>query len=148
LAVNARDAMPGGGRLVVQTGVVECGPDGPAAFGAPGEDSLGRLPADLAEGSWVVLPVQDNGAGMTEETRERIVQPLFTTKEEGKGSGLGLSTVYGIVTQSGGKVRVDSVLGRGSVFTVCLPRIREAADNGSEVEPPRAGPTGSGTILL
>jgi PAS domain S-box-containing protein len=148
LAVNARDAMPGGGRLLVQTGVVDFGQGGPPVFSAPGKDSLARLPADLSPGSWVVLRVQDNGVGMSEETREHIFEPFFTTKEEGKGSGLGLSTVYGIVTQSGGKVRVDSVLGRGSAFTVCLPRVGESADSEAEAEPPNAGPPGAGTILL
>ena len=72
-----------------------------------------------SSGPWVVLRVQDSGVGMSEDTRSHIFEPFFTTKDEGKGSGLGLSTVYGIVSQSGGRVRVESALGRGTVFTVC-----------------------------
>ena len=127
LAVNARDAMPGGGTLTLFTADLDLGPDGKAAFGAADADFQAPLPADLPVGGWVVLKVQDNGVGMSEDIRARMFEPFFTTKAEGKGSGLGLSTVYGIVTQSGGKVSVDSAPGNGATFTIsssptCAPR--------------------------
>ena len=105
-------------------------------------------PPDLAEGPYVLLRVQDNGVGMSEETRERIFEPFFTTKDEGKGSGLGLSTVYGIITQSGGRVRVETALGRGTTFTVCLPRVPAADEHAAADEPPPSPRSGSGTVLL
>ncbi len=150
LAVNARDAMPGGGRLSVETAIAETDRGGHASFQAAKKGFQAPLPADLPPGSWIVLRVQDNGVGMSEETRAHIFEPYFTTKEEGKGSGLGLSTVYGIVTQTGGKVRVDSALGRGSVFTVCLPRAMGTAGRQAAEEPliPVPSAAGSGTVLL
>src|SRR5690606_6144127 len=108
LAVNARDAMPTGGVLTIRTfAATEVGPpaDGDA------------LPA----GTYVALEVTDTGEGMETEVLERIFEPFFTTKEFGRGTGLGLSTVYGIVKQSGGDVRVRTALGRGTTFTVLLP---------------------------
>src|SRR5208337_2478240 len=108
LAVNARDAMPGGGKLLLETASLQIGTDGAASFLESNAGFHAAPPAGLAAGPYVVLRVQDNGVGMSEETRERIFEPFFTTKDEGKGSGLGLSTVYGIITQSGGRVRVDT----------------------------------------
>ena len=148
LAVNARDAMPGGGRLVVETGCVIAGPLGQTAMDGTDQMLAVQLPAGLSHGQWVVLRVQDNGVGMTEETRSRIFEPFFTTKEEGKGSGLGLSTVYGIVTQTGGRVRVDSDVGMGSTFVICLPLADSDHATPSEVERPRTLLSGSGTVLL
>ncbi|MGE5646572.1 MAG: PAS domain S-box protein [Acidobacteriota bacterium] len=104
LAVNARDAMPRGGRLEIRT-----------------------EKACLAGGGAVKLVVRDTGAGMTPEVKERIFEPFFTTKELGKGTGLGLSTVYGIVKQSGGEIAVESEPGKGSVFTIHFPVSEEAA---------------------
>jgi signal transduction histidine kinase/ActR/RegA family two-component response regulator len=109
LATNARDAMPGGGTLAIETALVA----------AEGDDAL---PA----GSYVVLKVSDSGVGMDIETRRRAFEPFFTTKEIGQGVGLGLATVYGIVDQSGGRVLVDSQPGRGSTFKVYLPRAAES----------------------
>ena len=126
LAVNARDAMPSGGRLTIATRNVVA-PDRASA---------------------VELAVTDTGSGMSENVRERAFEPFFTTKEPGKGTGLGLSTVYGIVNQSGGRIAVDSVLGRGTTFTIVLPASDMVA--GSETQPVDEGelPRGTETILI
>ncbi len=103
LVVNARDAMPGGGRIIIAT--AESGPSGD---GAPGRCG--------------VLQVRDTGEGMDPEVLAHLFEPFFTTKEKGKGTGLGLSTVYAIVRQSGGRIEVESAPGGGATFTVCLPK--------------------------
>jgi PAS domain S-box-containing protein len=135
LVVNARDAMPGGGVIQVQTGVAEL----------TGDD-LRRHPF-LRPGRYAGLMVADEGCGMDEHTLERIFEPFFTTKEVGSGTGLGLSTVYGIVKQSGGFVVAESAPGAGSVFRVYLPPIDEPA-----AAPARASggpvPRGWETVLL
>jgi PAS domain S-box-containing protein len=148
LAVNARDAMPGGGRLVVETAVALVDAGGRAVYRGAQPGFATRLPAGLETGAWVVLRVEDNGVGMSDETRAHLFEPFFTTKEEGKGSGLGLSTVYGIVSQSGGKVDVESTIGRGTSFTVCLPLVPEGAEREEEARPARAAPQGAGTVLV
>jgi CheY-like chemotaxis protein len=106
------------------------------------------VPADLPAGEWVLLSVQDGGVGMSEDTQAHIFEPFFTTKDEGKGSGLGLSTVYGIVTQSGGRLRVESALGSGTTFTMCLPRVQPASPAALQEERTPAAQGGSGTVLL
>ncbi len=149
LAVNARDAMPNGGRLLMETGQVEIGPSGNVAgTEADTPDFTGKLPADLPPGKWAILRVQDFGVGMTQDTREHIFEPFFTTKDEGKGSGLGLSTVYGIVTQSGGGIRVESAVSQGSTFTVFLPFLPSGRAAAADEEKPRALQAGSGAVLL
>src|SRR5205085_1212002 len=137
LVVNARDAMPKGGELTIETSNFEVD----AQFASK---HLG-LPA----GNYVVLMVSDNGCGMDAKTRARIFEPFFTTKETGKGTGLGLSTVYGIVKQSGGNIRVYSELGQGTIFKVYLPQL----ERGDQQAPAQSVtettvPSGSETILL
>jgi len=110
LVVNARDAMPGGGLIAIETA---------AAVLDPG---TGADAGESAAGEYVVLSVADAGTGMAAEVRERAFEPFFTTKDVDKGAGLGLSMVYGFVKQSGGRIRVRSEPGAGSVFELCFPR--------------------------
>ncbi len=136
LAVNARDAMPQGGRLEIETANVVL------------DQTVAQGHAGVSPGCYVMVAVGDTGLGMNAETKSRVFEPFFTTKEPGKGTGLGLSTVYGIVQQSGGQVTVDSEPGMGSRFKVYLPRVEEdatPAPTESSSEPIAAG---SETILL
>jgi signal transduction histidine kinase len=112
LIVNARDAMPGGGMITVQTANVQLSAQSPEIS-----------QAGIAPGPFVMLAVIDHGIGMDQATQARIFEPFFTTKETGRGTGLGLSTVYGSVRQTGGAITVDSQPGKGSSFRVYLPAI-------------------------
>ncbi|HUL49341.1 MAG TPA: ATP-binding protein [Gemmatimonadales bacterium] len=134
LAINARDAMPRGGRLTIATAAV--GPDDAAA-----RQHLGQQPD-----RYVRLEVTDTGTGMDSETMAHIFEPFFTTKGVGKGTGLGLAMVYGIVKQLGGSIHVDSRIGQGTSFRIYLPRAAAAA----EAAPVRATPVprGTETVLL
>ncbi len=135
LSVNARDAMPAGGTLMLATARVDLD----AAFKASHPGST--------VGPHVRLLVSDNGTGMDGEVRRRVFEPFFTTKAVGKGSGLGLATVYGIVKQSGGYIDVESQPGHGSTFTIYLPRV--AAPTEPVAEPPAPPPRpGRETVLL
>jgi PAS domain S-box-containing protein len=131
LAINARDAMPEGGRLTIRTANV----------------SRADAPADLARGDYVLISVSDTGQGMTEEVSRRAVEPFFTTKEVGKGSGLGLSMVHGVATQSGGGVHIDSRPGHGTTVSVYLPRARRTSAAARERES-QSAPVKSGQTIL
>jgi two-component system cell cycle sensor histidine kinase/response regulator CckA len=136
LAVNARDAMPTGGRLTIETRNVEL------------DDEYARANHGARPGPHVLLAVSDTGCGMTDEVKARIFEPFFTTKGPGKGTGLGLATVYGIVTQSGGHVEVDSEAGLGTTFKVYLPRGEgPVAGSGPGAGAP-AQPRGAETVLM
>ncbi|GLY06824.1 PAS domain S-box protein [Actinoplanes sp. NBRC 101535] len=131
LAVNARDAMPTGGSLTVDTAVVEVGDDA----------------TDTAPGRYVRLRVADTGTGMPKEVIDKAFEPFFTTKPSGQGTGLGLATVYGIVTQAGGTVRIHSAAGLGTTFTILLPATEVEAQE-ADAEDDAAGLTGHGATVL
>jgi PAS domain S-box-containing protein len=134
LVINARDAMPDGGRLVLGTGKI----------------AAAQIPADvdLPPADYVAITIEDNGAGMKPEVMARALEPFFTTKEIGKGSGLGLSTVYGFVKQSGGELRIESSPGAGTRVTLYLP-IDPRVEQDSPLSPATSEPRpGAGTILV
>jgi CheY-like chemotaxis protein len=135
LAVNARDAMPHGGILTIQTQNVEL------------DENYARTHVNIKPGKYVALVVSDNGAGMDAQTRAHLFEPFFTTKERGKGTGLGLTTVFGIVKQSGGGVDVYSEPGHGTSVNVYLPRSDRPA-TGETKSPAAESSRGSETILL
>ncbi len=127
LAINARDAMPGGGKLCLKTANVELD-----------EDSC-WMDSDWIPGPHVMLTVSDTGVGMDAETMSHVFEPFFTTKGPGEGTGLGLSTVYGIVRQSGGHIVAESELGKGTTFTIYFPRLDARQATSGRRSPTRCG---------
>ncbi|HEY4765406.1 MAG TPA: ATP-binding protein [Candidatus Sulfotelmatobacter sp.] len=138
LAVNARDAMPSGGKLTIETSNVTL------------DEAYARFHAPLPPGDYVMVAISDTGNGMDNETQSHIFEPFFTTKGT-KGTGLGLSTVYGIVKQSGGYIWVHSEVGRGTTFKIYLPRVASTGEAVTQVAVPveyRKVEPGRETILL
>jgi CheY-like chemotaxis protein len=135
LVVNARDAMPDGGQLTLSTSTTEL--DQEFCSSHPG----------VLPGTFVELAVSDSGHGMSEEVAARIFEPFFTTKAQGHGTGLGLATTYGIVSEAGGFIEVDSELGIGTIFRVRFPVATETTADAIDA-PDRPAPTGTGQVVL
>ena len=137
LVVNSRDAMPKGGRLLIHTANVNI-------------TSSEKLDHPVPPGSYVMLGVTDTGSGMDAETRVRIFEPFFTTKPAGEGTGLGLSTVYGVLQQNHGAIEVETAPGKGASFRLYFPTVPDEQPRRTETSKTSAGswPTGSETILL
>jgi nitrogen-specific signal transduction histidine kinase/ActR/RegA family two-component response regulator len=136
VAVNARDAMPDGGKLTIETSAVHL------------DESFTAKQLGVAPGRYLAISVTDTGVGMSEETLSHAFEPFFTTKGSGRGTGLGLATAYGIVRQSGGAIRISSEPGKGTVARIYLPMAQAKAAVLPEETPAAAAPTGVETILL
>ncbi|HYQ03865.1 MAG TPA: ATP-binding protein [Polyangiaceae bacterium] len=136
LVVNARDAMPSGGKLVIETRNAEF------------ESDASSNPGGVGPGCWVVLSVRDTGIGMDEATAARAFEPFYTTKPQGRGTGLGLSTAYGIVKQSAGHILLETEVGRGTRFDIYLPRTLDSVSSRDADEASRAPALGNETLLL
>jgi PAS domain S-box-containing protein len=136
LAINARDAMPNGGKLTIETANAHL------------DDDYARTHRELAAGQYVMIAVSDTGEGMTPDVVERAIDPFFTTKSVGKGSGLGLSQVYGFVKQSRGHLKLYSEVGHGTTVKIYLPRVFGPAEDDAAMIPSRPTPTGSLAELI
>jgi len=136
LCVNARDAMPSGGRLTIETANVTL------------DAHYAQRYPDAAPGDYALVAVSDTGTGMPPEVVERVFEPFFTTKEEGKGTGLGLSMVYGFVKQSGGHINIYSELGLGTSVKLHFPRLQGEAASGQAAKAVATAPRGTETILV
>jgi len=137
LVVNARDAMPDGGHLFIETSTMQMD-----------DEFVKRYPYPVLTGPYVLLTVSDTGMGMDVATQQRIFEPFFTTKEKGKGTGLGLSTVYGVVKQSGGYIDVDSTAGAGTTFRIYVPRVEEKVADQRTQQVGTPSWRGTETVLL
>jgi PAS domain S-box-containing protein len=137
LAVNARDAMPKGGELTIQTSIIT------ATANSESETGDGELPA----GDYVLITIEDTGVGMTDEVKQHLFEPFFTTKEQAH-SGLGLATSYGIIRQSGGFICIDSTLGKGTTVNIFLPRVPAPPAPGYKKPALKRLPTGDETVLV
>ncbi|HUJ72387.1 MAG TPA: ATP-binding protein, partial [Verrucomicrobiae bacterium] len=136
LAVNGRDAMPNGGKLIVETANIIL------------SEEYTRLHEDVKPGDYVMIAVTDTGGGMTDEVKARLFEPFFTTKPQGQGTGLGLATCYGVVKQSGGHITYYSEVDHGTTFKVYLPRISVRASSVPTAPSAPATSGGKETILL
>jgi CheY-like chemotaxis protein len=136
LAVNARDAMPSGGKLTIETANIEL------------DEEYAHSHISVIPGHYVQLSITDTGVGILPDIKEKVFEPFFTTKDKGKGTGLGLSTVYGIVKQSGGNIWVYSEPGHGTTFKIYLPRVEEELDSALKREETDFLPRGNETVLL
>ena len=134
MAINARDAMPNGGKLLLETRNVVL------------DEAYAQANPDAKPGPYVMLAVGDNGAGMSQDVLDKVFEPFFTTKEVGKGSGLGLSMVYGFVKQSGGHIRIYSEIGHGTTIKLYLPPARGQVE--AAPAPAPALPRGNETIMV
>jgi CheY-like chemotaxis protein len=136
LAANARDAMPSGGTLTIETATVIV------------DEAYVQRHSIVPPGDYVLLTVADSGQGIATEHLPHIFEPFYTTKEEGKGTGLGLATVYGIVKQNGGFVWVYSEPGQGTTFKIYLPQVHSLSRDVRLIKPAEPSPRGCETVLL
>jgi signal transduction histidine kinase len=134
LAANARDAMPEGGTLTIETATVQV------------DESFAQQHAIVPPGDYVLLTVADSGEGIAAKHLPNIFEPFYTTKEAGKGTGLGLATVYGIVKQSEGFIWVSSEPGRGTAFNIYLPRVQSLSREVRIIKPVENSPLGCETV--